>query len=179
MEVVTSSSIFSLSCFTSCWIASLSLIKYIDDCLQSKSLGKQTSLDLIYRDTLKSNWIFVTVTYAMNIFHIVFQKNGLEETLAAFLYILQCLSAEFHAISNTVNLWHRYLLIFHPAVLADYSDKKLLQSSRMIRGVALIILGGMDFIAPHDGKSKTVLWMTKTSSARYELTNMYFLIPFL
>lgn len=166
MAAVTTGDIFSLVAFTSCWIVSIFLIKYVGDSLQNKSLGKQTSLDLIYKDTLKSNWIFVSVTFLMNALQIVFDENGIEETLAVLLYMTQGLSAHFHAISNSVNLWHRYILIFFPTALDEYSDKKVLKWSRIIRGVALLVTGGIDFIAPHNGKSATVLWMTKTSSAR-------------
>lgn len=111
------------------WILSFALFLVIKSFVKNRPLAMQSSLDLLSQHTNFARLIFITLTLAMELIVIIF-RDQLNQYFCVAIYALYCANLDVHSISKTVNMIHRYIMIFKPHWLENMTDDAIVSRAR-------------------------------------------------
>ena len=144
-----------------CWMASAILISLMIQYVKNKPLGMQTSLDQASIDIGIVTLVTMTVA-VLNVIVIIAFTDGIGYALALTLYLITMVCLEFLIANWIINIWHRYFMIFHTAVMWTATDREIMKVSRCLKVLLCILAFQMDMFK-NEKKSLGLMYLTKST----------------
>ena len=129
--------------------------------MRNKPLGMQTSLDEASIDVGITT--FIVMTLILIIMGIGAFTDGISYALALTLHLFAVFCLEFLIANYMINIWHRYLMIFRPALMLTGTDQEIIKVSRCIKVGLTIMAFSMDMFR-NGKKSSGLFYLTKSSN---------------
>ena len=146
--------------YTLCWMASIILVGLMIHYMRNKPLGMQTSLDEASIDVGITT--FIVMTLILIIMGIGAFTDGISYALALTLHLFLLFGLEFLFANYIINIWHRYLIIFRPALMLTGTDQEIIKVSRCIKVGMTYMAFSMDMVR-NVKMSGTMFYLTKSS----------------
>ena len=130
------------SVYTLCWMSSIILIGFMIHYMKNKPLGMQTSYDPAIVDV--GIVTLVLMTMLLIVLGIGAFTEGIGYGVALTLNLFILFNVEFLMANLIINHWHRYFMIFYPAVMMEITDQNIIKASRCIKVGITVLAFYMD-----------------------------------
>ena len=146
--------------YASVYTASIILIGLMIHYTRNKPLGMQTSLDpasIVIGIATLVMMTMVLINLCIGAF-----TDGIDYALALMIHLCTVFCFEFLFANWIVHIWHRYLMIFHTAVMMGLTDHNIIKVSNTIKVGMTLLAFCMDGFK-NNKKSIGLMYLTKST----------------